>query len=336
MRTLRLTLERKYGVKISPSRLLLRWACRHAAWSLSRFQPKSTGHTAYFSKRGREYTTPTTPFGECVLYKVLAEDKFQARWLQGVYVGRVDQTDEAILLTADCVAKSRSIKRMDETQRYNLTFMNSCRGLPWNPRGTEADEGGVHRGDLLTAGGKMRALYITKALIAKYGRTNGCPACEEFGSQHSAECRQRIEQAMIAAGEATDWGPAASTADASTAAQVPAAAAASSRKGSDLDADVEAAAAAKSSALTLKLARPSEEAFASSLGDQSTQESEKPMQKRARRTDESGEAAMLIALVGISEPPKDRAMERSASVVWQPIPEISPGTRPPQRSYAAV
>lgn len=94
---------------------------------------------------------------------------------------------------------------------------------------------------------------------------------------------------MIAAGEATDWGQAASTADASTAAQVPAAAAASSRRGSGLDADVEAA----ENSAAPKLARPSEEA-----------DSEKPMQKRARRTDESGEAAMLVALVGISEPPK--------------------------------
>ena len=31
-----------------------------------------------------------------------------------------------------------------------------------------------------------------------------CPKCEEFGPEHWAECRQRIEKAMIASGDAFD------------------------------------------------------------------------------------------------------------------------------------
>lgn len=65
---------------------------------------------------------------------------------------------------------------MDETQRYNLSFMNSRRGLPWNSRGTEADEGGVHRGDLLTAGGRMRALYINEGVVSKVRKNEWLPS----------------------------------------------------------------------------------------------------------------------------------------------------------------
>ena len=52
----------------------------------------------------------------------------------------------------------------------------------------------------------MRQLYITEKLLEKYGKTPGRPKCEEYGVDHSAECRQRIEKAMIDAGEAFEMG----------------------------------------------------------------------------------------------------------------------------------
>jgi hypothetical protein len=45
-------------------------------------------------------------------------------------------------------------------------------------------------------------MYITTKILAKYGRSDNCPACEGLGPSHSAECRLRIEKAMIEAGEA--------------------------------------------------------------------------------------------------------------------------------------
>ena len=58
------------------------------------------------------------------------------------------------------------------------------------------------RGDLLTPGGRLNRMYITTQILAKYGRSDNCPACEGLGPSHFAECRLRIEQAMIEAGEA--------------------------------------------------------------------------------------------------------------------------------------
>ena len=72
-----------------------------------------------------------------------------------------------------------------------------------NPKGTTSTGvPEVVRGDPLTAGTKVRGLYITDKLIKTYGTTTGCPKCEGFGTTHSAECRQRIEKATIESGEA--------------------------------------------------------------------------------------------------------------------------------------
>ena len=48
----------------------------------------------------------------------------------------------------------------------------------------------------------MRRMYITPAMILKHGTTDGCPKCEKYGADHSAECRGRFEKIMIESGEA--------------------------------------------------------------------------------------------------------------------------------------
>ena len=85
--------------------------------------------------------------------------------------------------------------------QYDLEFLNSCKGLPWNTTGKQ-ELNSLKRGDPLTAGTGMRGIYITKQLLDKYGRTDGCPKCEEWGASHSEACRARISQRMISAGEA--------------------------------------------------------------------------------------------------------------------------------------
>ena len=43
-------------------------------------------------------------------------------------------------------------------------------------------------------------MYVTRRLIAQYGKTPGCPGCENLGEKngpsHSTECRQRIQDQM--------------------------------------------------------------------------------------------------------------------------------------------
>ena len=44
-------------------------------------------------------------------------------------------------------------------------------------------------------------------MFDKHGRTPGCPKCEAFGPTHDERCRDRIEKALISAGEAFELEP---------------------------------------------------------------------------------------------------------------------------------
>ena len=119
---------------------------RHVPWCQDRFQVKKNGKTAYFSMRGKSYNGVAVPFGERAQFRILTDDKYEDRWIPGVYVGEVIETDEFIMLTHQGVKKSRSIKRYaDHSDRYNLDFLANIKGLPWNPTGGELD-GSVQKG----------------------------------------------------------------------------------------------------------------------------------------------------------------------------------------------
>jgi len=152
--------------------------------------------------RSRNYSGPIVDFGENVMFKVVTDDKYDDRWLRGLFVGKLDQTDEAILLTPSGVAKARGIRRLEESERFKLSFLNSCKGLPWNPKATASPAATVRQGDPLTAGTKIRNMRITEGILKKYGRSDGCPRCGEFGPSHSTDCRLRLEKAMVDSGEA--------------------------------------------------------------------------------------------------------------------------------------
>ena len=168
---------------------------------MTRFQPKASGQTAYRSLRGKYYSGQVVPFGERVLFRTLAYDKFEERWSHGVFVGKIEQMDEFVLVTPSGVAKSRGVRRLEEGSRYDLPFLRSCNGLPWLPKATAADLG-PGRGDPLQAGARIKRMYITQSMIDKHGRTDGCPLCENWGSSHNERCRQREEKLMLQTGDA--------------------------------------------------------------------------------------------------------------------------------------
>merc|ERR1712086_355307 len=202
MRTFRMHVEKKYCIKMQPSHFLNDWACRHAAWIINRFQPRENGKKPYFSMRGRNYSGPVIDFSENGMFKDNTDDKYDDRWLRGLFVGKLDQTDEAILLTPSGVAKARGIRRLEDSERFKLSFLNSCKGLPWNPKAAESLVAMVRQGDPLTAGTKIRNMRITAGILKKFGRSDGCPRCGAFGPSHSTECRLRLEKAMVDSGEA--------------------------------------------------------------------------------------------------------------------------------------
>ena len=107
---------------------------RHCGWLLTRFQMKATGRTASCSKTGREYKRE---FAEQVLFHNSESSgpgatvgKLMPRWDLGVWVGKINDSDEHVLLTPFGSKRARGIRRLPETSKWNADFLRTVRGLP--------------------------------------------------------------------------------------------------------------------------------------------------------------------------------------------------------------
>ena len=170
---------------------------RHCRWLLTSFQMKTTGRTAYCSRMGKEYRREIFEFAEQVLFRISESSgpgatvwKLMPRWDLGVWVGKVNDSDEHVLLTPFGSRRSRSIRRLPETSKWNADFL-TVRGVPWNPMEAEVEK--VSTVDI----GKSRRLHITRAMITESGQTPGCFGCMGVQEAHDENCRKRFERIYL-------------------------------------------------------------------------------------------------------------------------------------------
>ena len=124
------------------------------------------------------------------------------RWIRGVFVGKLDRTDELLLLTSTGVMKTRSVTRLDGDSAWDLQFLNQCVGSPWNATARSTQQRPtIQKKDELSSGRRARRLYLRQHILDQYGRTAGCPGFVGIG-QHSEDCRARIEPEMVDKGDA--------------------------------------------------------------------------------------------------------------------------------------
>ena len=88
----------------------------------SRFVVGKDGLTAYERRRGRKCRIPVVPFGEKVWYKKLKEsgardNKMEVRWEEGIWMGHMSRTTEAVIGTKEGVVKAWAVKRRPEGER---------------------------------------------------------------------------------------------------------------------------------------------------------------------------------------------------------------------------
>ena len=140
--TLRSDLEEKTKLKINPAMNVWPWMVRHAAWTRARFGIKANMRTAYEDTFGGQYTGQILPFGEVLLFKVLhssAGRKTGGRqlqgdsvWERGVFLGKVNESDEFLVGNTKGVHSARTVRRLEESLRWNAEAITSFRGVPWN------------------------------------------------------------------------------------------------------------------------------------------------------------------------------------------------------------
>ena len=140
--TMRSDLENKIQQKITPAMNIWPWMIRHAAWVRGRFGIKANMRTAYEDAYGSQYTGQILPFGEVVLFKVPhsasgrkvggRQLKGDSSWERGVFLGKVNESDEFLVGNTKGAHSVRTVRRLEEKLRWDKEAIMTMRGVPWN------------------------------------------------------------------------------------------------------------------------------------------------------------------------------------------------------------
>ena len=96
------------------------------AWRRSKFDDSGTARVVNnFQVKGTGRTNALSFYPEDGV-------KLNMRWMRGVFVGKLDRTDEFLLLTPTGAMKTRCMRRLEGDNAWDLQFLNLCVGSPWN------------------------------------------------------------------------------------------------------------------------------------------------------------------------------------------------------------
>ena len=131
-----LDVQNRMQVRIIPGTQLFPWMLRHSVWTVVRYQSdQRTKQTPYERTRGCRYESALVPFGEVVMAKIADADKMRAgkldsAWVKAVWVGRVDRSNEHLLLTTKGCIRSRVVRRIPDGNQ--ASYHAEVQGLPWD------------------------------------------------------------------------------------------------------------------------------------------------------------------------------------------------------------
>ena len=209
-------LDTRLGEKLPPDSPVITWLVQYAAVLWNRYAVSKDGKTAYERIRGKQCVRPIAEFGERIHYRPLKgdpvrENKLEAQWKDGVWLGIDTRTDEVRVGTEQGIVKARDIKRRPADQRWSIEIIKGIKGVPWNTDGSgntgipvhidTGTEGIARSADSDDLEQAARNLYVTRGLLKKFGYTRGCRGCNalQYGTKqevHSHDCRKRIAQKL--------------------------------------------------------------------------------------------------------------------------------------------
>ena len=137
-RVLKDQVEYKCRGKIGLDSDVMQWLVRWSAMVITRFKVGKDGKTAWERMKGKRCDLEVVPFGEKVWYKKLKEsgakdNKMESRWEEGIWMGHMGRTTEAVIGTTEGVVKAWAVKRRLESERWDLGMINGVRGTPAEP-----------------------------------------------------------------------------------------------------------------------------------------------------------------------------------------------------------
>ena len=115
--------------------------------------------------------------------------KCNMRWMRGVFIGKLDRTDDFLLLTPAGAMKTRCVRRLKGDNAWDLQFLSLCVGRPWDATGRSTQQKPtIQQKYELESGRRAKRVFLRQNILDKYGRTAGS--------------RARIEQQMVDKGDA--------------------------------------------------------------------------------------------------------------------------------------
>ena len=95
VRTLKMSLETRYKMKIEEGHNVLPWLVMYAAMLLNICSVGEDGRTAYERRRGKKFRREVPEFGESIWYLkpgTSGKEKLDERWGDGVYLGIIEES----------------------------------------------------------------------------------------------------------------------------------------------------------------------------------------------------------------------------------------------------
>jgi len=223
VRAARSQLEAALKEKLDDSEAIIAWIPRHTANCINRYRVGADGKTSEQRRTGRAWRRPTVGFGERCYFRPAMrpgphKNDGEERMKEGVYIGHHERSGASMFLTPSGLYRGVGIHRLPESTRWDVNFVKSCRGLPWDVKARQAPQAGGNAAPPVVTGGvvippppvipvsgrkRRRATwYVTKADVQQYGGTDECAACvalatgQPVTAGHDEKCRQRFEELM--------------------------------------------------------------------------------------------------------------------------------------------
>ena len=125
-----------YGLAVGVGHPLLIWIVKHAAWIHNWYQLHTDGRTSYERRWGNNYNHHICEFSETVNFQYATRaQKTTSNWSQGIWLGRGPQSDEHYIADGKEVYRSRTIRRLNRSDRYNKALLEKVVATPWATTG---------------------------------------------------------------------------------------------------------------------------------------------------------------------------------------------------------
>ena len=198
IRTLKDFVEHKANAKLKEDEPILAWIIEYVGILITRNKVGSDGKTAYQRLKGKRATSQVCSIGEKVLYMPVKKsgarlNKLVPRFKYGVWLGISPRTSESLAGTPDGAFRTRVVRRLEESKRWDAEAIENIKGTPWDPCSQEEAQTFIDENpqmpteipDPPEVEIKVRRMKIKKDDVRRFGYTQGCAGCVAIAARET-------------------------------------------------------------------------------------------------------------------------------------------------------